>query len=119
MDPYLTPGRTALKDSIAMTIDWGCLGRTCLQWGPDGELTALDLNLVLERLARVNSELTAQPQQTFATILGEPDRGLPQAAHRQQRRKLSGRGRKPRGRVGQPRPRFPRRKRRAAGLHRP
>jgi hypothetical protein len=50
-----------------MTIDWGCLGRTCLQWGPDGELTALDLNLVLERLARVNSELTAQPQQTFAT----------------------------------------------------
>jgi len=28
-----------------------CLGRTCLKWSADGELSALDLGLVLERLA--------------------------------------------------------------------
>jgi len=28
-----------------------CLGRTCLKWGVDGELSALDLCLVLKRLA--------------------------------------------------------------------
>jgi hypothetical protein len=27
-----------------------CLGRTCLKWGDDGELTSVDLLLVLERL---------------------------------------------------------------------
>ena len=31
-----------------------CLGRTCLKWGADGELTALDRELVLERLAQVD-----------------------------------------------------------------
>jgi len=39
-----------------------CLGRTCLKWGADGELSALDLGLVLERLAQVDSELTGLPQ---------------------------------------------------------
>ncbi|MFM7456052.1 MAG: hypothetical protein ACKO2W_05635 [Vulcanococcus sp.] len=39
-----------------------CLGRTCLKWGVDGELSALDLSLVLERLAQVDSELTRLPQ---------------------------------------------------------
>lgn len=28
-----------------------CMGRTCLQWGADGELMAQDLELVIERLA--------------------------------------------------------------------
>jgi hypothetical protein len=36
-----------------------CLGRTCLKWSSDGELSALDLSLVLERLAQVDSEVTA------------------------------------------------------------
>ncbi len=27
-----------------------CLGSTCLKWAADGNLTALDLDLVLERL---------------------------------------------------------------------
>ena len=28
-----------------------CLGRTCLKWGADGELSAVDKQLVLQRLA--------------------------------------------------------------------
>jgi hypothetical protein len=39
-----------------------CLGRTCLKWSADGELSALDLGLVLERLAQVDAELTGLPQ---------------------------------------------------------
>jgi hypothetical protein len=30
------------------------MGRTCLKWSADGELTALDLGLVLRRLAQVD-----------------------------------------------------------------
>ena len=47
-----------------MTDSSTCLGRTCLKWGPDGELTALGLGLVLERLAQVDQELTAVNQDT-------------------------------------------------------
>lgn len=32
-----------------------CLTRTCLKWTSDGELTASDLHLVLERLAAVDA----------------------------------------------------------------
>jgi hypothetical protein len=39
-----------------------CLGRTCLKWGADGELTALDLNLVMERLAQVDQDVAALRQ---------------------------------------------------------
>jgi|LauGreDrversion4_2_1035121.scaffolds.fasta_scaffold1033164_2 hypothetical protein len=35
-----------------------CLGRTCLKWQADGELTPLDLRLVLERLALVDQDAT-------------------------------------------------------------
>jgi len=35
-----------------------CLGRTCLKWGADGELTSVDLILVLERLAQVDQKVT-------------------------------------------------------------
>ncbi len=44
-----------------VATDWlgrTCLGRTCLKWSADGELTALDLGLVLERLAQVDQEVT-------------------------------------------------------------
>jgi hypothetical protein len=41
-----------------------CLGRTCLKWGPDGELTSVDLRLVLERLAEVDQSLTALRQES-------------------------------------------------------
>ena len=44
-----------------ITIQSGsCLGSTCLQWGADGDLTALDLGLVLERLALVDQDLAEQ-----------------------------------------------------------
>lgn len=36
-----------------------CLGRTCLKWGADGELTALDLRLVMQRLAEVDPEVSS------------------------------------------------------------
>ena len=44
-----------------VATDWlgrTCLGRTCLKWSADGELTALDLGLVLERLVQVDPEVT-------------------------------------------------------------
>lgn len=34
-----------------------CLGRTCMKWSADGELTALDVQLVLERLVAVDAAL--------------------------------------------------------------
>jgi hypothetical protein len=36
-----------------------CLGITCLKWRTDGELSALDLRLVIERLARVDRHVAA------------------------------------------------------------
>ena len=44
-----------------VSTDWlgsTCLGRTCLKWTADGELTSLDLILVLNRLAQADQELT-------------------------------------------------------------
>ena len=32
-----------------------CLGRTCLKWQSDGELSALDRSLILERLQQVDA----------------------------------------------------------------
>ena len=68
--------RSAMTDSIQassapapVATDWlgsTCLGRTCLQWSADGELTALDLDLVLERLAQVDQEVTAQRQASLS-----------------------------------------------------
>ena len=42
-----------------------CLGRTCLKWGLNGELTALDLDLVMERLAQVDQDAAALRQATL------------------------------------------------------
>jgi len=36
-----------------------CLGRTCLKWQANGELTDLDLQLVLERLSQADQAGTA------------------------------------------------------------
>lgn len=33
-----------------------CLGRSCLKWAPDGELSALDLQSILERLSAVDEQ---------------------------------------------------------------
>ena len=49
-----------------MTINVGsCLGRTCLKWSADGDLTPLDLELVLERLAQVDQDVAALRQGTL------------------------------------------------------
>lgn len=53
-----------MTDSNLLNAPGSCLGRTCLKWGADGELTALDLSLVLERLSQVDGELTALYQDT-------------------------------------------------------
>ncbi|MFO7627912.1 MAG: hypothetical protein R6W06_00040 [Prochlorococcaceae cyanobacterium] len=47
-----------MTDSIQTPVAMDCLGRTCLKWGSDGELTSVDLLLVLERLAQVDQEVT-------------------------------------------------------------
>jgi Arc/MetJ family transcription regulator len=43
-----------------------CLGRTCLKWQADGELTALDLRLVLERLAQVDQDASVLLERSVA-----------------------------------------------------
>jgi hypothetical protein len=58
------PGSEHAGAAIApasLLTDWPgttCLGRTCLKWGDDGELTSGDLLLVLERLAQVDQEVS-------------------------------------------------------------
>jgi hypothetical protein len=42
-----------------------CLGRTCLKWSADGELTSVDLLPVLERLAQVDQEATILRQDSL------------------------------------------------------
>ena len=48
-----------MTDSTFLIGAGSCLGRTCLQWSADGELTAFDLHLVLDRLAQVDQAGTA------------------------------------------------------------
>jgi hypothetical protein len=48
-----------MTDSIQTPTVNDCLGRTCLKWSADGELTSVDLILVLERLAQVDQEMTS------------------------------------------------------------
>jgi hypothetical protein len=54
-----------MTDSTIQNASGSCLGRTCLKWSADGELTALDLSLVLERLAQVDREVSAVPQSSL------------------------------------------------------
>mgnify|MGYP007046701278 FL=1 len=34
------------------------MGRTCMKWSADGELTDLDLQLILERLGQVDHKMS-------------------------------------------------------------
>lgn len=61
-----TTRRSAMTDSSGQNALSNCLGRTCLKWGEDGELTALDLSLVMERLAQVDQEVAALKQVSSA-----------------------------------------------------
>ena len=53
-----------MGDTTTTRSAGSCLGRTCLKWGADGELEALDLNLVLERLAKVDLDVATLRQGT-------------------------------------------------------
>jgi hypothetical protein len=55
---------TKTSTTLMAPVADNCLGRTCLKWGEDGELTALDLSLVLERLAQVDQEMSSTAQMT-------------------------------------------------------
>jgi len=50
------PGDTAPGATAPVAAD--CLGRTCLKWSANGELTSIDLLLVLERLAQVDQQVS-------------------------------------------------------------
>ena len=46
----------AYRHTHAEGGDMTCLGRTCLKWQADGELTASDRQLVLQRLVLVDQD---------------------------------------------------------------
>lgn len=54
-----TARRSALTDSNGSISHRSCLGLTCLEWKANGELSALDLRLVMDRLARVDRHVAA------------------------------------------------------------
>jgi len=51
-----------MKDSTVLNSAHSCLRRTCLKWGSNGELSPLDLALVMGRLAEVDQEVSVLPQ---------------------------------------------------------
>jgi hypothetical protein len=51
------PAATAPVATAPVAAD--CLGRTCLKWSADGELTSIDLLLVLDRLAQVDQQVSS------------------------------------------------------------
>lgn len=51
-----------------------CLGRTCLKWSANGELTAVDLSLVMARLALVDRDV--------ANLVQNDNTSLNRALHR-------------------------------------
>jgi hypothetical protein len=51
--------RATPKPVTEPTAEDNCLGRTCLKWQPDGELSALDIELVMQRLRRVDAQVCA------------------------------------------------------------
>ncbi len=55
-DAIHTPRAAAPVATAPVAAD--CLGRTCLKWSADGELTSIDLLLVLERLAQVDQQVS-------------------------------------------------------------
>jgi hypothetical protein len=54
--------RTTMADSTHRASSNSCLGRTCLKWSADGELSALDFALVMGRLAQVDHEVAVLPE---------------------------------------------------------
>lgn len=61
-----------MTDSPQPNGPGSCLGRTCLQWSADGELTAVDLSLVMARLAQVDQEVAALNHQLDPRLQPSP-----------------------------------------------
>lgn len=51
-----------MGDSTLAFRAHSCLGRTCLKWSADGELSEQDLALVMGRLAQVDHQVAVLPQ---------------------------------------------------------
>lgn len=62
-EPNEARGSALAESDMTISVS-SCLGRTCMKWGSDGELTALDMNLVMERLAQVDQDVSALRQAT-------------------------------------------------------
>lgn len=45
-----------LQSRFGDTTPDDCLGRSCMKWGNDGELSALDLQSILQRLSAVDEQ---------------------------------------------------------------
>ena len=72
-----------MTDSIHVSGVCNCLGRTCLKWGADGELSALDLRVVMQRLAQVDPEVMAlQPTTPDLSPVRRSAEGVPAKARR-------------------------------------
>ena len=54
----VTTAPVATAPGAAAPVAADCLGRTCLKWSANGELTSIDLLLVLERLAQVDQQVS-------------------------------------------------------------
>lgn len=54
-----------MADHTVMHPIESCLGRTCLQWAADGELSSLDRDLVMARLALVDQDVAALQQRSL------------------------------------------------------
>jgi hypothetical protein len=55
----VTTAPVATAPGATAPVAADCLGRTCLKWSADGELTSIDLLLVLERLAQVDQQVSS------------------------------------------------------------
>lgn len=44
-----------------------CLGRTCMKWRQDGELTELDFQLILQRLVEVDAQAAELRERSVET----------------------------------------------------
>lgn len=63
-----------MKDSTTTSSVSNCLGRTCLQWRADGELSAGDLALVIQRLRLVDREVVDLQHSTWDQMPSSPFR---------------------------------------------
>ncbi|MFQ6537820.1 MULTISPECIES: hypothetical protein [Aphanothece] len=54
MDTTITPGSPVAHPHAARA---SCLGRTCMKWTSDGELSDIDIQLILQRLREVDAQV--------------------------------------------------------------